>query len=88
MGLGELCSGVSCLCGATDAKTRHSRLVVSGAQVNQYQPLVHPTSRFLKRMSVRHQVKSGAPHITDGGLRMGIVIERVGLRDVSASNFL
>ena len=49
-------------CGAADASTRHARLCyLPGAQVNQHQPLVHTTSRFLKRMSVRHQVESGAP---------------------------
>ena len=49
-------------CDAADANTRHARLCHrAGAQVNQHQPLVHVTSRFLKRMSVRHQVESGAP---------------------------
>ena len=48
---------------------------------------VHATSRYLKRMSLRHQVESGAPFNADRDLRMGIVIERGGLRDASASDF-
>ena len=38
-------------------------------------------------MSVRHQVKSGAPFNADRGLRLGIVSERGGLQDASASDF-
>lgn len=44
-------------------------------------------SRFLKRMFIRHQVESGVPFNADRSLRMGIVIESVGLRDASASDF-
>ena len=49
--------------------------------------MLHAASRFLKRMSVRHQVESGAPFNADEDLRMDIVIERRGLRDASASDF-
>ena len=64
-------------CGAADVNTRHARLCHrSGAEVNQHQPLVHATSRFLKRIPVRHQVESGAPFNSDRDLRMEIVIER------------
>ena len=74
-------------CDAADANTRHARFFHrAGAQVNQHQPLVHATSRFLKRMSVR-QVESGAPFNADRDLRMDIVAERGGLRDSSASDF-
>ena len=44
-------------------------------------------SRFQKRMSVRHQVESGAPFNANRDLRVDIVIERGGLRDASASGF-
>ena len=71
-----------------DTNTRHARLCHrAGAQINQPQPLVYPTSHFLKWMSIRHQVASGAPFNADGYLRMDIVIERRGLQDASASNF-
>ena len=75
-------------CGATDANTRHARLCHrSGAQVNQHQPLVHALSRTLKRMSIRHQVESGAPFNAERDLRMDIVIERGGLRDATAAEY-
>ena len=45
------------------------------------------TSRFLKRMSVRHQVGSSATFNADRDLRVDIAIERGGLRDASASGF-
>ena len=41
----------------------------------------------MKRMSVRHQVESGAPFNADRDLRMDIAIGRGGLRDASASDF-
>ena len=75
-------------CGAANANTPHARLCHrAGAQVNEHQPLVHATSRLLNWMSVRHQVKSGAPFKADRDLRMDIVIERGGLRDASAPDF-
>ena len=59
-------------CGATDANTRHARLCHrSGVQVNQHQPLVHALSRTHKRMSIRHQIASGAPFNAERDLRMG-----------------
>ena len=59
-------------CGAADANTRHAQLCHgAGAQVNQYQRLVNATSRFLKRMFVRHQVESGASFIHRQGLTYG-----------------
>ena len=74
-------------CGAADANTRHARLChCSGAQVNQHQSLVQATSRFLKRMFVRHHVERGAPFNADRDLRRGIVVERGGFRDASASD--
>lgn len=67
-------------CDAADANVRHARLGHhAGAQVNQHQPLVHATSRFLKWMFVSHQVECGAPCIADRDLRMDIVMERGGL---------
>ena len=48
---------------------------------------MHATSRFLKRMSVHHQVEGSAPSDADNDVRMDIVIERGGLRDASASDF-
>ena len=59
----------------------------AGAQVNQRRPLVHATSRVLKRTFVRLQVESGAPFDADRGLSMDIVIEMGGIRDASASDF-
>ena len=42
-------------CGAADANTRHTRLChCAGAQVNQHQPMVHATPRFLKWMFIHH----------------------------------
>ena len=74
--------------GAADTNTRHARLChCAGELVNQHQPLVHATSRFLKQMSVRHQVEGGASFNADRDLRMDIVIETGGLRDASASDF-
>ena len=56
-------------CGATDASTRHARLCHrSGAQVDQHEPLVHALSRILERMSILHQVESGAPFNADRDL--------------------
>ena len=75
-------------CGAANANTRHAGLCqLAGAQVNQQQPLVHATSRFLKRMSARHKVERGASFNADRDLRMDIVIVRGGLRDAPASDF-
>ena len=75
-------------CNAADANTRHAYWCHRvGAHVNQHQPLVHAASHFLKRMSVCHQVESGASFNADRGLRVDIVIERRGFRDASASNF-
>ena len=75
-------------CGAADASTQHARSCHhAGAQVNKHQSFVHATSRFLKRMSVRHQVESGAPFNADRDLRTDIDIERGGLQDASASDF-
>ena len=75
-------------CDAADANTRHARFCHrAGAQVNQHQPLVHATSCFLTRISVRHQVERDAPFNADRDLRMTIVIARGGLRDASASDF-
>ena len=59
----------------------------SGAQVNQHQPLVHALSRTPKRMSIRHQVESGAPFDAERDLRMEIVIEKGGLRDATAAEY-
>ena len=89
LGIEECLTPTCPVCSAADANTRHARLCHrAGAQVNQHhQPLVHVTSRFLKRMSVLHQVESGAPFNADRDLRMDIVIERGGLRHASASDF-
>ena len=78
-----------CPCyGASDANTRHVRLYHrSGAQVNQYQPLVHAVFFTLKWMSTRHQVESGAPFNADRDVRMDMVIKREGLRDATASEY-
>ena len=54
--------------------------------MNQHQSLVQATSRFLKRMFVRHHVERGAPFNADRDLRRGIVVERGGFRDASASD--
>ena len=89
LGIEEFSAATCPACGAADDITRNARLCHrAGAQLNQYQPSVHAASRFLKRMSVRHQVESGAPFfIAVKDLRMGIVIEKGGLRDASASEF-
>ena len=55
--------------------------------MNQHQALAHALSRTLERMSIRHQVKSGAPFHADRDLRMDIVIEAGGLRDATASEY-
>eukprot|EP00904_Undaria_pinnatifida_P000651 jgi/Undpi1/10587/HiC_scaffold_29.g13037.m1 len=66
----------------------HARLChLSGAQVNQHQPLDHALSRTLKGMSIRHQVESGVPFHADRDLRMDIVIAARGLRDATASEY-
>ena len=75
LGIEEHLAATCPACGAADANTRHARLCHrAGAQVNQHQPLVNATFRFSKRMSVRHQVGSGAPFNADRDLRMDIVI--------------
>ena len=78
-----------CLCcEAMDINTRHARTCHrAGAQVNQHQPLVHALSRTFKRLSIGHQVESGAPFNADRNLRMEIVIERAGLRDAMSSEY-
>ena len=43
--------------------------------------------RTFKRMSIGHQVESGAPINADGDVRMDMVIERGGLRDATASEY-
>ena len=69
-------------CEATDDNTCHARTCHrAGAQVNQHQPVVHALSHTFKRLSIRHQVESGAPFNADRNLRMDVVIERGGLRD-------
>ena len=88
LGIEEHLAATCPACGAADANTRHARLCHrAGAQVNQHQPTVHATSRFQKRMPVRHQVESSAPFNADRDLHMDIVIERGGLRDAPASDF-
>ena len=75
-------------CEATDVNTRHARICHrSGAQVSQHQPLVHALFRTFKRLSIRHQVESGAPFNADRNLRMEIVIERGGLRDATLPEY-
>ena len=69
-------------CDAVDIDTRHARICSeAGAQVNQHQPLVHATSRTLKRPGIRYQVESGEPFTGDRNLRMDIVGWRGGPRD-------
>ena len=69
-------------CNAVDADIRQARNCPrAGAQVNQHYPLVHAMSRTLKRLGIRHQVKSGEPFTADRKLRMNIVVRRGGLRD-------
>ena len=64
-------------CGATDANARRARLCYrSGARVNHDQLLVHALSRTVKRMSIRHQVESGATFNADRDLRKGICDSR------------
>ena len=77
LGIEELLAATCPACGAADANTRHARLCHrASGQVNQHQSLVHATSRFLNRMSVRHQVERGGLFDADGHLRMDVVIER------------
>lgn len=66
--------------------TRDMRVRVT-TQINQHQPLVHATSRFLKRVSVRHPVKNGAPFGADIYLHVVIAIERGGLGGAMSSGF-
>ena len=75
-------------CEATDVNTRPARTRHrTGAQVSQHQPLVHGLSCTFKRLSVRHQVESGAPFNGDRNLRMDIVIEMGGVRDATSSEY-
>ena len=82
--IGRRCQGIEealaarCpCCEATDVNARHGRTCNrAGAHVNRHQPLVHALSRNFKRLSIRHQVDSGAPFNADRNLRMDIVIER------------
>ena len=47
-------------CDAVSVDTRHARICPrAGEQVNQHQPLLHVTSRTLKRLGIPHQVESG-----------------------------
>ena len=48
---------------------------------------MHALSRALKRMSIRHQVESGAPFHADRDLRLDTVTEAGGLRDATASEY-
>ena len=69
-------------CDTVDVDTRHARICIrSGAQVNQYQPLLHAISHTLKWLGISHQVESGEPLTAERNLRMDIVIRRGGLRD-------
>lgn len=53
-------------------------------QVNQHQPPVYVLSGTIKRLSIRHQSgKRRAPFNAEKDLRMDVVIERGGLRDVT-----
>ena len=88
LGIEEFLAARCPRCGEAEVYTRHARLCHrSGAHVNQHQPLVHALSRTLKSMSIRHQAESGAPFHANGGLRMDVVIEAGGLRDVAASEY-
>ena len=88
LGIEEQLAATRPICGAADVNTRHALLCHrAGARVNQRQPLIYATSRFLKRMSVRQQVESSALFHTNRDLRVDIVIEGGGLRSASASDF-
>ena len=87
-GMEETLAARCACCEATDANTHHARTCDrAGAQVNQHQPLVHALSRTFKRLSIRHQVESGAPFNANRNPRMDIVIERGGLRDATSSEY-
>ena len=75
-------------CGEAEVNTRHARLCHrSGAEVNQRQSLLQALSRTRKKISIRHQVESGAPFHANRDLRMDIVIQAGGLRDAAASDY-
>ena len=76
-------------CGAAKANTRHARLRHrSGARVDQHPPLVHALSRTFKRVSIRHQMESGAPPSTQTGISAWTSsIEARGLRHATASEY-
>ena len=48
---------------------------------------MHALPRTFKRLSIRHQVESGAPFNADRSLRINIVNERGGLRDATSSEY-
>ena len=73
-------------CEATDVNTRHARTCHRvGSQTGKL--AVHALSRTFKRLSIRHQVESGASFNADRNLRMDIVIDRGGLRDATSSEY-
>ena len=80
--IGRRCQGIEealaarCpCCEATDVNARHGRTCNrAGAHVNRHQPLVHALSRNFKRLSIRHQVDSGASFNADRNLSMDIYI--------------
>ena len=78
-------------CGAAGANTRHACLCYrAGAQLNKHhQPLlVHAASRFLERLSIRHQVESGTRTYTYGHpYREGRPPRRVGIRFPKQQHF-
>ena len=77
-GMEETLAARCACCEATDANTHHARTCDrAGAQVNQHQPLVHALSRTFKRLSIRHQVESGAPFNANRNPRMDIVLSLI-----------
>ena len=75
LGMEEPLAARSPCCEPTDVNARHARTCHrAGAQVNEHQPLVHVLSRTFKRLSIRHQVDSGASFNADRNLSMDIYI--------------
>ena len=69
-------------CGAVDVDARNAHICPRcGAQVIQHQPLLHATSRTLKRPRISHQVENRRTVHCGKELRIYIVITIRSLRD-------
>ena len=78
-----------CACyDASGVDTRHARICPRArAQVIRHQPLLHATSRAVKRLGIPCLVESGKPTLAGSNPRKGMVVRRRGFRDARSRRY-